>query len=167
MKVISKIVLVSLCLSSTAVLAKVNVNVESFAGEYSLVASDGGDCSSSIKIISACNGVKVLTVLQDGRTMERESMCNIDKGTSRDLSRGGGGHAIFPSLDYTKTVVTSNAAENSISKIEKETSVSLGIFSSELSTTLKMENENQLLLTIALTTNASDRTEVFCSYMRK
>ncbi len=166
MKVISKIVLVSLCLSSTAVLAKVNVNVESFAGEYSLVASDGGNCSSSIKIVSACNGVKVLSVLQDGRTMERESMCNIDKGASRDLSRGGG-HAIFPSLDYTKTVVTSNAAENSISKIQKETSVSLGIFSSELSTTLKMENENQLLMTIALTTNASDRTEVFCSYMRK
>lgn len=167
MKVISKIVLASLFLSSTVVLAKAKVDVESFVGEYNLVASDGGNCSGSIKVVSSCNGVKVLTVLQDGRTIVRESMCNIDKGTSRDLSRGGGGHAIFPSLDYTKTIVTSNAAENSILKIEKETSVSVGIFSSEVSTTLKMENENQLLMKIALTTNASDLTEVFCSYMRK
>ena len=107
MKQISSLIFAAVALTSGVAMAKAKMDIKPFLGDYNLVGS-GGSCAQTIKVIADCNGFKVMDVIND-KTYSGKMMCDIDKGANRDVSRGGGGHAIFPSVDFTKTVVTSNA----------------------------------------------------------
>ncbi len=53
--------------------------VMAFTGEYDILRKETPDCSNSIRIVSECNGVKVLS----NGFNPAEEFCNINQGTLR------------------------------------------------------------------------------------
>lgn len=166
-KFVLSLALVSLCATTASAFlgSRDKMDLKIFVGNYNLVSSGSGDiCANEITVIEACEGLKLQTK-SNGKARDVHALCKVDQGGQRKVAKGGGGHAIFPSLDFTKVTVTSNAAEKKLTKVESETSVSIGIFDWTSETTVQMENENQMTVKVDL--KRSDLEPSLCVYMRK
>lgn len=120
-----------------------------FVGSYGLTyAEEGNRCVQNLVITEGCDGIQVKHEYADGRLHDYHGnhFCSINKGTKRSGQYNSGGHAIFPSYDLTATTVTYDAKERKLTKVEKDVSISIGIFRNTSEETLQLDGENGLTI---------------------
>lgn len=150
--------------------AATKAEVKPFLGEYTLVSTTKSSCNTNIRIVPACEGFVWQKIYSDGRIFDHAKFCAINEGSDRSLTPSSGGHGIFPQLTYSKVTVKLDSKIPRVTKVEAETSVSIGVFSYELATSLTMENENQLLIrTYSISDGETEEQNdgLQCVYMRK